>query len=219
MVGLQSTAALAALLAGVVVAFVYRLAPSGSAPRFSFALRGERCAVFPVGVLLWVLTQKCRAAFSATKKQVTARPCAWASELPMAVVALMYEIATIPGWVGGTAICLKEAFTGAILTAAPANFARQGFKCSAAYLAGAKNFLFFGLPVANRGTVFAMVGGAVEKYFAALRAGGFYKFHITLLAQGVGLFSAGQFVAKNEDSETLIRHCLAPQVHYTTGGA
>lgn len=222
MVGLQSAAALAALLAGVVVALVYCLAPSGCFPRFALAFSGKRRAVLPVGVLFWMVTQKVMAATFATKDAFAKHVlpvCAWSQKLFVAVIADEYVKSTLPRWIAGTAIRFEETFTGAVFAATSAQFSRQSLKRRAAHFTGALDFVFFRLGVAGVGAILALCARGIVKRLAAVRANGLNGFHITLLAQGVGLLGAGRFVAKNEGSGTLIRHYLAPQIHYTTGGA
>lgn len=217
--GLQPTAALAALLAGIVVALVYRLAPSGCLPRFALTFCGKRCAVFPVGRLVWVGTHVGMVARFAAKNVLAYAPRKRAFKFFVATLANKKTNAAFPGWVTFAAVCFEEAIARAVFAAASADFAGKCFERRTAHRAGARHFIFFRLRVTGVGTILALCARGIIKQLAAVRADGLNGFHITLLAQGVGLFGAGQFVAKNEGSETLIRHYLAPQIHYTTGGA
>lgn len=217
--GLQPAAALAALLAGVVIALIYRFAPSGCLPRFTLAFCGERCAVFPVGRLFGIFAHVSMAAWLAAIGVFAYAPSKRAFKFLVAVLADKNTNAAFPCMVACAPVGIEETFTGTVITTPLANFTRQSLERFAACLANAFDLVFFRLRVTGVGTILALCARGIFKQLAAVRADGLNGFHITLLAQGVGLFGAGQFVAKNEGSETLIRHYLAPQIHYTTGGA
>lgn len=217
--GLQSAAALAALLAGVVVALVYRFAPRGSFPRLALTFSGKRSAILPVRCFVGVGSHVSVPAWLATKCMFADSPRERSFKFLLAILANKNTNAASPRVIARSSIRGKEAPARAVFAAALANFAWNSLKRVAAYLAGALYFVFFGFRVTGVGTVLTLCAGGVVEGLAAIRANSLNSFHVTLLAQGVGLFGAGQFVAKNEGSETLIRHYLAPQIHYTTGGA
>ncbi len=218
MMSLKATAALAALLTGIVVSLVDSISPSDVTPGFAFQFVLGSCAVFPVRGLFREFAQVFGAAILATKNFIAGfGPSSWAAEISSAVCTFQDEITAGPSRIPIALIGLTEAFARTVFAAAPFYFRLSSDEGGSANPAHALNGFLLISTVALVGTEDAFCGRSSEELNATVGASDFFKFHVTLLAQGVGMYVAGQFAAKSESSKSMISRFLAPHLYFTTG--